>query len=137
MSLLQVNWLAVMAGAIISIVLGFLWYGPFFGKIWLGIMETKMGKKRDQMRGSGGVYVLTLIAALVGAYVLDLIIRRFGITEWYKGLGYGALVWIGVGAASSLSNAIFENKPYSLWLLYGLYQLVIYAGLGALFTVWR
>jgi hypothetical protein len=31
---MNVNWLAVIAAALSSFPLGFLWYGPLFGKVW-------------------------------------------------------------------------------------------------------
>jgi hypothetical protein len=36
-----------------------------------------------------------------------------------------------------LTNSIFENRPKGLWFLFSLYQLVVYAGMGVVFAVWR
>lgn len=116
--------------------LGFLWYGPLFGKPWLAIMKKK-GFKREQMRASPGMYVLALLCALVASYVLAVVIRSLGITVWWNGLITGAILWIGVGAAAMLTNSIFESEPKGLWALFSLYELVMFAGLGVVFAVWR
>ena len=136
MSLLNVNWLAVVVGAAINMVIGFLWYGPLFGKLWTGMME-KTGWKRDQARGNLVLYLLNLVVAFVASYVLALILRKFGISQWWKGLGYGAIVWVGVGATGTLTSSLFESRPKGLWLLFALYQFVVYAGLGVMFTLWK
>lgn len=39
----DINWLAILAAAS-SLVIGFLWYGPLFGKAWMkesGMTEEK------------------------------------------------------------------------------------------------
>jgi hypothetical protein len=136
MSLFQINWIAWIIGAVVFMALGFLWYGPFFGKPWIAIME-KTGWKREQMRGSPGMYVVTFICALVSSYALALIIRKWGVSLWWKGLLYGGGIWVGVGATAMLTNSVFENRPKGLWLLFSLYQLVVYAGMGVVFVVWR
>jgi hypothetical protein len=131
-----INWIAWIAGAAAFMVLGFLWYGPLFGKPWMAMME-KSGWKRDQVRSSPVMYVVTLVCALAASYVLAVLIRSLGVTEWWKGLVFGSVVWVGVGASSLLTNSIFESRHKGLWLLFSLYQLVLYAGLGVVFTVWR
>ncbi len=136
MSLFQINWIAWIIGAAAFMALGFLWYGPLFGKPWIAMME-KTGWKRDQMRANPGMYVVTLICALAASYVLALLIRKWGVVAWWKGLLYGGIIWIGVGASAMLTNSVFEGRPKGLWLLFSLYQLVLYAGLGVLFAVWR
>lgn len=132
----QINWLAWVLGALVFMGLGTLWYGPFFGKPWMAMME-KTGWKRDQMRASSGMYVLALVCALAASYVLAVLIRSLGITEWWKGLLCGAVIWAGVGSTALLTNSIFENRPKGLWALFSLYELVMFAGLGVVFAVWR
>ena len=41
----DINWLAILAAAASSLVIGFLWYGPLFGKAWMkesGMTEEKI-----------------------------------------------------------------------------------------------
>ena len=35
---IPINYLAVLAAAVSNMVLGFLWYGPLFGKTWSKLM---------------------------------------------------------------------------------------------------
>ena len=39
MQQVAVNYLAVLAAAIASMVIGFLWYGPLFGKQYMALMK--------------------------------------------------------------------------------------------------
>jgi hypothetical protein len=132
----QINWIAWVLGAVAFMAVGFLWYGPLFGKPWMAIME-KTGWKREQMRASPGMYVVSLLCALVASYVLAVLIRSLGITQWWNGLITGAIIWIGAGSVALLTNSIFENRPKGLWALFSLYELVMFAGLGLVFAVWK
>ncbi len=132
----QINWIAWVLGALAFMGVGTLWYGPLFGKPWMAMME-KTGWKRGQMQPSPGMYLLTLVCSLVASYVLAVLIRSLGITEWWRGLITGAIIWVGVGSATQLTNSIFESRPKSLWALFTLYELVLFAGLGVVFAVWR
>ena len=38
--MLEVNYLAVLIAGIVPMIVGAIWYGPLFGKRWLGYMET-------------------------------------------------------------------------------------------------
>jgi hypothetical protein len=132
----HVNWLAVIVGTAFNMILGFLWYGPFFGKPWLAAME-KMGKKRQDMKMSGTQFMRPLIGPFLSALVLNLIIIAFGSGDWWMGLLLGAVVWVGVGASATLTSGVFESRPAALWIISFFYFLVIYGALGVLFTVWK
>ena len=34
----QINFLAVLVGGVINMAVGFVWYGPLFGKLWLRLI---------------------------------------------------------------------------------------------------
>ncbi len=44
--MVDINYGAVLVAAIIEIVLGFLWYGPFFGKMWMKSIGVTEGKTK-------------------------------------------------------------------------------------------
>ncbi len=129
----QVNWIAVVLGAVFSMLLGFLWYGPLFGKLWL----RSIGKKAEELSGSAGMYVFAFLAALVSAYVLAVLVGALGITSWWRGAVLGGVVSVGIGSMAALVNGIFLRNPGASWLLFALYQLVLNAAEGLVFAVWR
>ena len=128
-----VNWVAILLGGLFSMVLGFLWYGPLFGKLWL----RSIGKKAEELQSSPQMYIIAFIAALVTAYVLAVLIGALGISVWWRGALLGAIVSMGIGAAAALVNGLFLRTPISSWLLFAFYQLVLYVLEGVLFAVWK
>ena len=69
-----VNWLAVLVGVVASNALGFLWYGPLFGKTWLSMI----GKKQEELKSSPSMYAVTALASAITMVVLSLIVHAFG-----------------------------------------------------------
>ena len=130
--LTQVNWIAVIVGGIFNMVFGSLWYGPLFGQAWL----RAIGKKQEDIQSSPTIYILPFLAGVASAYVLAVIISGLGVTAWWQGLIVGAIVWVGIGSAATLTTGTFEGQPRAAWLLFALYQLVVYGVLGVVFVLW-
>ena len=76
----DVNWLAVLVAGIIPLVVGFLWYGPIFGKQWLSLMETTAEAQLLAVMGGSG--------AMVGVHVGLLVTIGFVLNVGYQGVAY-------------------------------------------------
>lgn len=133
MQYLAVNWLAVVVAAVVNMVVGFLWYGPLFSRLFLRLV----GKREDEVESTPIVYVLGFVMGFVTTYVLAVIIVSAGVTTWWGGAVTGAVVWIAIGALTSANTIMYEDRKVGLWLLFSSYQLVVLAVAGVLFAVWR
>ena len=65
MNLLDVNWLAVVLGALAGFVVGGLWYGPIMGKSWM----VAVGKTEEDLKegNPAKTYGLTFLLALLAS----------------------------------------------------------------------
>ena len=131
-SLAGINWLAVIVGVVISNALGFLWYGPLFGKAW----AKGLGKKMEDLQGSPSMYVVTVVASLVTMVVLAAAVAAFGSSTIVEGAVVGALLWFGIGATQSYVGATFEGRSMGVWQISALYNLVVFVVMGAVFAAW-
>ena len=129
----NLDWIAILLGAIFNMILGSLWYGVFFGKKWLELMEKS---KEDFEGGNSSIYIITFAAALVSAAVLSFIVNGLGITSWYGGILTGAAIWLGIGAVATLTISLYEGRKISLWVLFAFYQLIVFAVQGIAFAIW-
>src|SRR3989344_5945336 len=69
--MVPINYLAVVAAAVASMAIGFVWYGPLFGKQWMALMGfTKESMNAAKAKGMSKSYALMTIGSLVMAYVL-------------------------------------------------------------------
>jgi len=131
----NINFLAVIVAAFSAFFIGWLWYGPLFGKKW---MELNGFSKENVQQGGLPLpalmlinYVATALAALSLAMFLgaeaDAI---FGI---FAGMMI-AVFWI---ATSRLNDVLYERKPMGLfWINVG-YNVVIYVVMGAILGGWK
>jgi len=136
-----INYFAVLLCGVASMVLGFLWYGPLFGKEWskmVGMTAEKMAKAKDSM---GKTYGIMFVSSLIMAYVLDHFI-------WYAAPGSITVLigvktavwgWLGLIATSSLSRWLFspDKKPMKLFFIDTGYYLVTLIAMGMILATLR
>lgn len=128
---MDVNWLAVIAAALSSFPLGFLWYGPLFGKSW----QREVGLSDEQLKSGnmafifGGAFVLALIQSATFAMFL-------GAEPFPNAALYGliaGLCW--VAAAIGVQN-LFERKSWKLTAINGGYNSIAFTLIGAIIGAW-
>ncbi|ANP45653.1 DUF1761 domain-containing protein [Candidatus Viadribacter manganicus] len=130
---MDVNWLAVIAAAISSFLLGGIWYGPVFGKAWMNAaaLDEAALKARNLALVFGGSFVLALIASASFAVFLGPEV------DATTGALYGAtagVCWVG---ASFGINYLFERKSLALFLINGGYHAIQFTLIGLVLGAWR
>ncbi len=132
----QINVWAVIVAALASFVVGWLWYGPLFGKLW---MELN-GFTPEMLREKKGlpmpfIMIMNYVATVLAAFSIAMFIgaeadASFGI---FAGLMI-AIFWIGT---SRLNDVLYERQPFKLYLINLGYNLVIYVIMGAVLGAWH
>lgn len=128
--------------ALIIFVLGFLWYGPIFGNLWIKLSKMPAAEvakaKKKGMKGMWKSMFLNFLGNFLMVYVLTGIIVLLGITSPLQGAMVGFWVWIGFFASTTLlGGVLWEGKPWGLFALNGLYWLVSLKLAGFLAVLWN
>lgn len=131
-SFADVNWLAVLVGVVGSNVLGFLWYGPLFGEMWMRMI----GKTPDEIEANNSMYIVTILTSAIAMTVLAVFVGAVGASSFVDGLIAGALAWIGLGATATFLYTTFEGPPTNVWFLNAVYNLIVWAVMGGVFAIW-
>ncbi len=132
-----VNYLAVLLCGISSMAIGFLWYGPLFGKEWMKLVGLTAEKQEKAKKSMEQNYTAMFIASLVMAWILFHFI-------WYAAPGSSTLfisikvaiyAWIGFVATVSYTKFLFspERKPVKLLFIETGYQLASLIAMGIIF----
>ncbi len=129
------SYLAIIVAAVAQFILGWLWYGPLFGKRWMSLMG--INPQSINREGMGKTLVWTFIGSLVTAGVLRKFATMVGATTVGAGVGLGALVWFGFIATVTLAGVLYEKRPVKLYILNNGYQLVSLVVMGAIVAAWR
>ena len=136
----QVNYLAVLVAAVVSMILGFLWYSPIvLGKPWMkekGLTSENLKKAQKEMGKMYGVsFVLSLVTAYVLSHVMTLSVNFFHYPLLQTGLTTAFWMWLGFVMPVQAGSTMFGSKN---WKLFGIdtgYQLVSVLTMGVVLGV--
>jgi hypothetical protein len=138
--MLSINLVSVLVAAVASFIIGFMFHGPLFGKLWMklaNIHPTGNEKFSDMIPQM----LKNLLANIVCAYVLAMFIF---VTESYYnnignivgGMGIAFWAWLGFLVTSSSMDVIWMGKGKKLWLFEIVASLVSFIAMGAIIAVW-
>ncbi len=122
-----INYWAILISAVLSMVLGFLWYGPIFGEHWVKIvgadwMDREARKKMQ--RGAAKLYFLQFLLTAFQVFVLARFIAASGPVEAFW-------IWAGFIMPTVAGTAMWNNDSakisWARFLIQGGYQLVLFA----------
>jgi len=130
----EVNYLAVIAAAVATFLLGGLWYSPaLFGKAW----QREAGVPDERMKNANMVMVfgLTFMLSLIAAWVFALFLGPRPPLSLGLGAGFAAgLCWV---AASFGINYLFEGRSFRLFLINGGYHTLQFTIVGLILALWH
>lgn len=108
---MALNFLAIFLAVAAQFAVGFIWYGPLFGKIWGQIHGfDKLSKETQQkmMKEMGPFYGLQLLVTVVTTIVLAIFITN--LPEWNP-YAMAAFFWGGFVVPAQASSVFFSNTP--------------------------
>ena len=80
----QVNWLAVLVGALAYFFLGAIWYSALFRNAWIKATGANINDPNAR-KGFAGILIASFITILITSIGLALIITRIGPGGWMTG----------------------------------------------------
>lgn len=130
----ELNWLAIIACTVFSMVLGFIWYGPLFSKTWMKLVGIKKEdvNTKDAMKGN----LISLIGSFFASTALAVIVKWMGY-GLDKGLLAGAVFSFAFIVTTNFSNDAYEKRPMSLTLINAGYRFVYFVVIGAILGIWN
>ena len=136
-----INYMAILAAGIASMLVGFAWYSRvLFGPAWAkcrGIDMNDPKQSQELKKGMGTVYAASFGATLLSAFAMCLLVVRIQSGGVLGGLKLGLVVWLGFTMTVQLSAARFGHKNRTLFFIDTGYQLVCYLAMGAILGGWQ
>lgn len=139
---MDINFIAVIVSALVAFIIGFLFHGPLFGKMWMKLANiTPTGnEKMSDMYGQMG---MNLLANIVTGFVLAILITLISESGYLFdkslvciGMIGSALVWAGVVVPGSSMDSIWMGKSWKLWIFECICSLVMLLAMGAILGAW-
>lgn len=146
----DINYWAVLVAALSSMVIGSLWYGPLFGRIWMegmGWDTSPEGMKKMMEQGKkqmpllyGQQLILSLVMGFVFAHVLwafSIAPGMEGMTWLLSGLQGGFWMWLGFILPIIYGTSLWGGKKFKYTAVELGYWLVLLIVMGWIISVWR
>jgi hypothetical protein len=138
--MLPINYIAVVVAALANFVIGFMFHGPLFGKLWMKLANIHPTGK-EKLSDMIPQMLKNMIANLVCAYVLAMFISV--ISRYYNnvgnivgGMGIAFWAWLGFLVTASSMEVIWMGRSTKLWLFEVAASLVSFLAMGAILTTW-
>lgn len=138
--MLPINFVSVFVGAVVAFIIGFMFHGPLFGKLWMRLANVhptgneKLSDMVPQM-------LKNLLANIVCAYILAMFI--YVTASYYNnigniigGMGIAFWVWLGFIVTSTSMDVIWMGKSKKLWVFEIVASLVSFLAMGAIIAGW-
>ena len=150
MSFSGMNWIGLGAAFVANLVIGFVWYAPWFptGAVW--IRSQGMDPKDMPKAPAGAMVKSMLLGMLIGPLLMLFVFtHNFWVYQdafrntatggkvGYKlslmdGIAGGVFTWLGFMVPLHLNSVAFERKPWSLFFVNAGYYLVTLVVAGIL-----
>ena len=132
---LHLNHLAVFVCALMSLVIGGLWYSPIlFFRAWQ--KETGLSDEQIAKANPLKTYSLTLLLAWIVSYNLAFFLGDSK-TNWKWGLTAGLLAGVGWVVTMFVIISLFEQRSFKYMLINSGYITVYFALIGFVLGIWR
>ena len=139
------NWPAILSAVVAAFVLGGIWYGPLFGKMWAGLMGFKMDQKPEPK-----VLRKAMIIQFVGTFLAAYVLAHSGAvwrgSVWGVGsdgpdamYGFfaGFFTWLGFYVPLQLNKVAWEMKPWKLFFINSGHDFVSLQIMAQILAHWR
>lgn len=140
---IAINYWAILACGVSSVVIGFLWFGPVFGNAWMSSMGMTMPSAEERKKMGGKMMksaFIAFVAALITAYgfihaltYADAYLSASGVSA---GLTGGFWNWLSFMMPVVLGAVLWEGKSWKWWCITAGYYLVNLLVMGAILSSW-
>ena len=129
---LGVNYLAIVVAAVAAVAIGIAYYGV----LGVGDRQSRLlgtsSARPGPLQGAVGLGV-----SLVNAWVIAVLSLNLGAASVVDAISLGALVWVGFAATFKAAQVTFERRPWTVWALQGVHDLIAEIVVAVIVTLWR
>lgn len=144
---MEINYWAILACGIVSMILGAIWYGPLFGKMWMKIVKADpndLEARKKMQKTAGPLYAIQFLLTLFQAWALAHFIFGWGVRT--GGMPPSAVenafvIWAAfimpTIAGASMWNNDSAKISWSRFLIQAGYQLLNFVVFAFILSMWR
>ena len=124
-----INWLAVLAAAIVSVVLGYVWYDVAFARLWHELDPAAPASNVDASLIGGVITILVLCTGMAWVFA------RTGVKGLAAGLTTAFVVCVAFDSTVYAGNIFFAHASVKAALFYGVFDMISFLVIGAILAL--
>jgi hypothetical protein len=133
----HLNYVHVLVVSVAGFMLGWLWFGTLFGKLWMKEMKiTEERMKECQQKGMAGYFIKGFLFTLLGTFGLAALIAAHGSPNWKHGAAYGAFIGVFGPVMRMLNGSVWVERSLKLQAIIAGHEFVLYAVQGPILGAW-
>lgn len=137
----EINYIAVLICAVLSMIVGSIWYGPVFGKKWMEIIKISLEdeqKRKEMQKESWKLYIVQFALVIIQLLVLASLISNL---DSWNGFKAALCIWFGFVMPTIASTSMWNNDSkkvvWSRFLIQSGYQFVMFVIFGLILSFWK
>lgn len=138
--MVPINFVSVIVAAVVAFIIGFMFHGPLFGKLWMKLANIHPTGK-EKFSDMVPQMLLNLVANIVTACILAMFINVTesyynNVGNIYGGMGVAFWAWLGFLVTATSMDVIWVGKSKKLWLFEIVASLISFLAMGAILAGW-
>ncbi|MDX1672487.1 MAG: DUF1761 domain-containing protein [Balneolaceae bacterium] len=138
MDISLLNIWAILVATVSTFLIGWLWYGPLFGKAWMD--TTTLTEEELKQANMGKIFGLAFVFELIMAFNLAMFLTGSPEAQAQASAGmgafYGFLTGFGWIFFALAVNSLFERRSWKYIFINGGYWAVSFTVMGAIIGAW-
>ena len=121
----DLNWIAILCGALGYFALGALWYSKLlFANKWIELTKVDVSDPNAK-KGMGLLMFMSFIWMFITSFGIAVLRERVGdISGWMGGVKLGAVTGLCFGISAISISYLYEKRPAGLYWINGGYTLL-------------
>lgn len=139
MDITMLNIWAVLAATLSTFAVGWVWYGPLFGNVWMS--ATGLTEEQISQANPGKIFGLAFIFELVMAINLAMFLtgspEAAARINAVSGAFYGFLAGFGWVFFAIAVTSLYEQRSWKYMIVNGGYWTVAFTVMGLIIGAWK
>ncbi len=138
---MEINYPLILGLTILAMVVGAIWYGPLFGRKWMGLIGVNPDDAeavKVMQKGMAPIYLTQLALTFIQLWVLAHYVK--GAIDEMSGLSNTLWIWAGIVVPTLASAGLWSNEPkkqaWTRFLIQAGYLLVMFLIYGYALGEW-
>jgi hypothetical protein len=133
----HLNYIQVLVVTVAGFMLGWLWYGVLFGRMWMAEMKITPEMAAAEKGNMAGYFAKGLLFTFLSTFGLAVLIAAHGVPNWKHGAACGLFIGGFVAGMRKLNDAVWEKRSLRFQAISFGHELVVYAVQGAILGAWH